>query len=94
MGFGVEMIFLLMLGFLVLGPKQLRALLGNVARVKAQVEEVTRGFKSQLASGVDPGRMEAETDVPHKLIAPTSNPHDSGSTNRIVESRYSHDFIN
>jgi len=74
MGFGMEMMFLLMLGFLVLGPKQLRTLLGHVARAKAQVEEVTRGLKSQLASEVDPACMEAETDVPHKLIAPTSNP--------------------
>jgi Sec-independent protein translocase protein TatA len=63
MGFGMEMIFLLMLGFLVLGPKQLRALLGHVATVKAQVEEVTRGLKSQLASEVHPAGVEVETDA-------------------------------
>jgi len=73
MGFGVEMVFLLMLGFLVLGPKQLRTLLGHVAKAKAQFEEASRGLRSQLASDVDPASMAAETDVPRKLIAPTSN---------------------
>ncbi len=55
MGFGMEMIFLLMLGFLVLGPKQLSALLGHVLRAKAQFEEVSRGLKSQLSSELDAG---------------------------------------
>jgi len=63
MGFGVEMIFLLMLGFLVLGPKQLRALLGHVARAKAQFEVASRGLTSQLSSELDAGASEVETDV-------------------------------
>jgi Sec-independent protein translocase protein TatA len=62
MGFGMEMIFLLVLGFLVLGPKQLRTLLGHVARVKAQVEEVTRGLKSQVASEVHPAGVEVDLE--------------------------------
>jgi Sec-independent protein translocase protein TatA len=68
MGFGMEMLCLLMIGFLVLGPKQLRVLLGHVAKAKAQVEEVTRGLKSQLASEVHPTRMEVETDASHELV--------------------------
>jgi Sec-independent protein translocase protein TatA len=63
MGFGMEMVFLLMLGFLVLGPKQLRTLLGHVARAKAQFEEASRGLKSQLSSELDAGASEVETDV-------------------------------
>ena len=68
MGFGVEMICLLMLGFLVLGPKQLRALVGHVAKAKAQFEEASRGFKSELASEFDPAHMELQTDGSHELV--------------------------
>jgi Sec-independent protein translocase protein TatA len=68
MGFGMEMMFLLMLGFLVLGPKQLRALLGHVARAKAQFEEATHGFKSQLASEPDPAHLEVETNASHEFV--------------------------
>ena len=47
MGLGGEILFLLLLGLLVLGPKQLHTLLGHMARAKAQFEEMSRGFKSQ-----------------------------------------------
>jgi Sec-independent protein translocase protein TatA len=40
-GLGTEVLFTLMLGLLVLGPKQLHTLLGHVARARAQFEEVT-----------------------------------------------------
>jgi Sec-independent protein translocase protein TatA len=52
-GLGAEVRFMLMLGLLVLGPKQLHTLLGHVARAKAQFEEASRGFKSQLAAELD-----------------------------------------
>jgi Sec-independent protein translocase protein TatA len=52
-GLGTEILFIVMLGFLVLGPKQLHALLGHVARAKAQFKEASRGFKSQLAAELD-----------------------------------------
>ena len=52
MGFGI--LFVLMLGLLLLGPKQLHTLLGHVARAKAQLfEQASRGFKSQLAAELD-----------------------------------------
>jgi Sec-independent protein translocase protein TatA len=47
-GFGAEILFIIMLGLLVLGPKQLHTLLGHVARAKAQFEEASRGPQSQL----------------------------------------------
>jgi Sec-independent protein translocase protein TatA len=53
-GFGTEILFMLMLGLLVLGPKRMHAMLGHVARAKAQFEEASRGFKSQLAAELDP----------------------------------------
>lgn len=50
MGFGIEILFVLMLGLLVLGPKRLHTLLGRLARVKFQLEEASHDFKSQLTS--------------------------------------------
>ena len=52
MGFGTEILFVLMLGLVLLGPKRLHTMLGHVVRVKAQFEEASRGFKSQLTEGV------------------------------------------
>src|SRR5713226_10617791 len=63
MGLGTEILFILMLGLLVLGPKQLHTLLGHVARAKAQFEEASRGFRSQLAAELDATHQEGETDA-------------------------------
>jgi hypothetical protein len=41
-GFGTEILFMLLLGLLVLGPKRLHAMLGHVARAKAQLENALR----------------------------------------------------
>ena len=62
MGLGTEILFILMFGLLVLGPKQLHRLLGHVARAKAQFEAVSRGFKSQLAAELDVVQQDGETD--------------------------------
>ena len=67
MGLSTEILFILMLGLLVLGPKQLHALLGYVARAKAQFEEASRGFKSQLAAELDVTRQDGETNASHEL---------------------------
>ena len=67
MGLGTEILFILMLGLLVLGPKQLHTSLGHVARAKAQFEEVSRGFKSQLASELEVVHQDGETDASHEL---------------------------
>ncbi len=48
MGFGAEILFMIVLGFLFLGPKRLPTILGHVARAKAQFERATRSLKSQL----------------------------------------------
>ena len=48
MGFGTEIFFFAGLGVLVLGPKRLHAMIGHVMRAKAQFEETTQAFKSQL----------------------------------------------
>ena len=67
MGLGFEVLLIVMLGLLVLGPKQLHALLGHVARAKAQFAEARRDFKSQLAAELDATHPEAETDA-HELV--------------------------
>lgn len=38
MGFGVELLFMLMLALVVLGPKRLHTMLGHVARAKAEFD--------------------------------------------------------
>jgi len=55
MGFGMEILFVLMLGLLIMGPKQLHTVLRHMARAKAELEHATRGFKSQLAAEFDAG---------------------------------------
>jgi Sec-independent protein translocase protein TatA len=45
---GTELLLVLLLGFLILGPKQMHALLGRVAHVKAEFDKATCSFKSQL----------------------------------------------
>ena len=48
MGFGTEILFMIVLGFLFLGPKRLPTILGHVTRAKTQFEKVSRSLRSQL----------------------------------------------
>lgn len=64
---GFEILIILMLGSLLLGPKQLHVLLGHVARAKAQFQEASRGIKSQLAAELDARHREGQTDASHEL---------------------------
>jgi Sec-independent protein translocase protein TatA len=59
MGFGTEILLLVVVGFLVLGPKRMQEVVRTVASVKAKLEQTTREIKSQLAS-----ELEGETDSP------------------------------
>ena len=68
MGMGTEILFILLLGLLVLGPKQLHTLLGHVARAKAQFEQASRGFKSQLAVELDATHQKGETNPSHESV--------------------------
>jgi hypothetical protein len=58
-GFGTEILFMLMLGLVVLGPKRLHAMLA-----KAELENATRGIKSQLATELDCAPRDGRTDRP------------------------------
>jgi Sec-independent protein translocase protein TatA len=52
-GFGGEIFFILALGFLLLGPKRLPAILGHVARARAQFKQATRSFAAQLEAATE-----------------------------------------
>jgi Sec-independent protein translocase protein TatA len=67
-GLGTEVLFVLMLGLLILGPKQLHALLGRVARAKAQFEEASRSFKSQLGAEFDATHHEGKAETSHEFV--------------------------
>ena len=67
MGLGTEIMFVLMLGLLILGPKQMHALWRRVARAKAQFEEASRSFKSQLGAEFDAAHHEDRTETSHEL---------------------------
>ena len=62
MGFGTEILFVLVLGLLVLGPKRLHATLAHLARAKAQFEEASRGFKSNLEAELDAASPKSQID--------------------------------
>jgi Sec-independent protein translocase protein TatA len=52
-GFGTQMLFLVALGLLVLGPKQTHALLRNLARFKADFERASHSIRSQITAELD-----------------------------------------
>ena len=68
MGFGMEILFVLILGLLVLGPKRLHTLVAHAARAKAELENATRGLKSQLAAELDTAPEAGKTDCTHVLV--------------------------
>jgi Sec-independent protein translocase protein TatA len=57
-GFGTELLFIVMLGFVVLGPKRLQTVLEQVARAKAEFVKASRDFRSQIAP-----QLEGSTDL-------------------------------
>jgi Sec-independent protein translocase protein TatA len=67
-GLGTEILFILVLGLLILGPRRLHTLIGHVARAKAQFEEASRGLKSQFQAEFDATHQKVESDASHKLV--------------------------
>ncbi len=68
MGFGTEILFILVLGLVALRPKRLHAMLGHVARAKTSLENMTRGIKSQLGAELEAARRERQTDCSHDSV--------------------------
>jgi Sec-independent protein translocase protein TatA len=67
-GFGTEILFMLLLGLVLLGPKRLHAMLGHVARAKTELENATRGIKSQLGAELDAMPRDGKTDCSHESV--------------------------
>ena len=64
----MEILFVLFIGLLVLGPKRLHTILGHVARTKADLENAARGLKSQLAAELDAAQSVNTADCSHVLV--------------------------
>jgi len=62
-GFGTEILFIVALGGLLLGPKRLHTVLGHAARAKAQFEKTTRSLKSQLEEELDARNRDNSQEV-------------------------------
>ena len=67
MGFGMEILFVLIFGLLLLGPKRLHTMLAHVARAKAELENATRGLRSQLAAELEAAPAAGKT-CSHVLV--------------------------
>jgi Sec-independent protein translocase protein TatA len=67
-GFGMEMLFVLVLGLLILGPKRLHTILAHASRAKAELENAARGLKFQLAAELDAAPGAGKNDCSHVLL--------------------------
>jgi len=66
-GFGTEILFFVVLGALVLGPKRLHTMIGHMARAKARFEETIQSLKSQLAEELDGMQVESRSECSPEL---------------------------
>lgn len=69
MGFGAEILFILLVGLLVLGPRRLHTVLADAARAKARFEAASRGFKSQLEVELEAGPQGPGTHEKSRFLA-------------------------
>ena len=67
-GLGTGLPLFVALGFLVLGPKRMHAMLGQLARAKAEFDKASRGLKSQLTAELSGEPPAASKD--HDKAAP------------------------
>ena len=66
MGLGTESLFMITLGLVVLGPKRLHAMIGQVARAKTELENTTRRIESQLEAELSMAPPNGKTDGSHE----------------------------
>ena len=59
-GFGTEILFLIMLGLVVLGPTRMHSMLGYLARPKAELDKANQGIKSQISAQLQHASQEGE----------------------------------
>ena len=68
MGPGTEILFMIVLGVLLLGPKRLPTVLGHIAQAKAQFEKATHSFKSQLEAELEAEDRKGKTDSSQETV--------------------------
>jgi Sec-independent protein translocase protein TatA len=73
-GLGTGLPLFVALGFLLLGPKRMHAMLGQLARVKAEFDKASRGLKSQLTAELEgrPPAVSRDDDKTASAGCPTS----------------------
>jgi len=71
MAFGPELVMMAGLGFVVLGPKRMQSLLGQVARIRGEIEKASRGLKVQLSEELQPSGAADDIDEPTACSACT-----------------------
>ena len=72
MGFGTEILFLLLLGLIFLGPKQMHSMLRHVARAKAQFDRASHSLREQLDSELETSAQRHAASPAHGLSATSS----------------------
>jgi hypothetical protein len=55
-GFGTELILFCGLGYILLGPKRMHAILQRIARAKHEFDKTRQAIESQLSAGVEANR--------------------------------------
>ena len=78
MGFGTEILFMIVLGVLLLGPKRLHTVLGHVARAKSQIEKASRNLLAppvQLRGVVGHGEEDPKQPAVGDLRRVVGDPH-------------------
>ena len=64
---GTELLIGVVLGFVVLGPRRMYAMLGPLRKAKAQFDKASRELKSQLAVGLEGGDRPTNREPPADL---------------------------
>jgi Sec-independent protein translocase protein TatA len=68
MSFGTEVLFMIILGLLMLGPKRLHTMLQHLAQIRADFEKASRGVKSQLAAELEGVPQNLKTEFTNKRM--------------------------
>ncbi len=68
MGFGSEVLFIIALVFLLLGPKQLPAILEHIAHAKAQLKSATHNFASELNAALETSSRQQVMDSARERV--------------------------
>jgi Sec-independent protein translocase protein TatA len=60
-------LWMIVLGALLLGPKRLHAVLGHVGRAKAQLEKASRNVKSHLEAELEARHNDGKADFSEEM---------------------------